>query len=79
MPKIAMSEHQVPLAANINRLSHLAMGYSDHPKVSWDFSNPEHLVLLVRVACPIGQRANVEQAVFRALWRAISPAWNQRK
>ncbi len=43
-------------------------------KVTWDFSNPDHLVLVVRVACPIGQRAKVEQAVFRQTWRAISPA-----
>lgn len=47
---------------------------SGKTKASWDFSNPEHLVLVVRVACPIGQRANVEQAVFRATWRVISPA-----
>ena len=52
---------------------------SGKTKVSWDFSNPEHLVLVVRVACPIGKRAKVEQAVFRAMWRAISPAWNQRE
>ena len=47
---------------------------SGKTKVSWDFSNPEHLVLVVRVACPVGQRAKVEQAVFRHTWRAISPA-----
>jgi small-conductance mechanosensitive channel len=58
---------------------------SGKTKVSWDFSDPEHLVLVVRVACPIEQRAKVEQAVFRHLWRAISPTsrtfipseWNQ--
>jgi hypothetical protein len=33
MTEIAMSKHQIPLAENISRLSHLAMGYSDHPKV----------------------------------------------
>lgn len=46
---------------------------SGKTKVSWDFSNPEHLVLVVRVACPSGQRAKVEQAVFRDTWRALSP------
>ena len=59
---------------------------SGKTKVSWDFSDPEHLVLVVRVACPIEQRAKVEQAMFRHLWRAISPTsqtsiapeWNQR-
>ena len=59
---------------------------SGKTKVSWDFSDPEHLVLVVRVACPVEQRAKVEQAVFRHLWRAISPTsqtsiapeWNQR-
>jgi hypothetical protein len=34
MTKIAMSKHQIPLAENIKRLSHLAMSYSDHPKVT---------------------------------------------
>lgn len=47
---------------------------SGKTKVSWDFSNPEHLVLVIRVACPVGQRAKVEQAVFRDTWRALSPA-----
>lgn len=47
---------------------------SGKTKVSWDFSNPEHLVLVIRVACPAGQRAKVEQAVFRDIWRALSPA-----
>ncbi|MFY7867315.1 mechanosensitive ion channel family protein [Roseateles sp.] len=46
---------------------------SGKTKVSWDFSNAEHLVLVIRVACPIGQRAKVEQAVFRDTWRALSP------
>lgn len=41
-------------------------------KVSWDFSNPEHLVLVVRVAVRVGQSAKVEQAVFRQTWRAVS-------
>jgi small-conductance mechanosensitive channel len=47
---------------------------SGKTKVSWDFSDPEHLVLVIRVACPVGQRATVEQAVFRDTWRALSPA-----
>jgi hypothetical protein len=47
---------------------------SGRTKVSWGFSNPEHLVLVVRVACPSGQRAKVEQAVFRDTWRALSSA-----
>ena len=47
---------------------------SGRTKVSWDFSDPEHLVLVIRVACPVGQRAKVEQAVFRDTWRALSPA-----
>ncbi|MCV2361232.1 mechanosensitive ion channel family protein [Paucibacter sp. TC2R-5] len=47
---------------------------SGRTKVSWDFSNPEHLVLIVRVACPVDQRAKVEQEVFRHTWRALSPA-----
>jgi small-conductance mechanosensitive channel len=47
---------------------------SGKTKVSWDFSDPEHLVLVIRVACPVGQRAKVEQAVFRDTWRALSPA-----
>jgi hypothetical protein len=46
---------------------------SGKTKVSWDFSNPENLVLVIRVACPVGQRAKVEQAVFRDTWRALSP------
>ncbi len=47
---------------------------SGKTKVSWDFSDPEHLVLVARIACPVEQRAKVEQAVFRHVWRAISPA-----
>jgi hypothetical protein len=27
----------------------------------------------VRVACPVGQRGKVEQAVFRDTWRTIAP------
>ena len=47
---------------------------SGKTKVSWDFSNPEQLVLVVRVASPVEQRAKVEQTVFRQTWRVISPA-----
>lgn len=46
---------------------------SGKTKVSWDFSNPELLVLVIRVACPIEQRVKVEQAVFRDTWRALKP------
>jgi small-conductance mechanosensitive channel len=52
---------------------------SGKTKVSWDFSDPEHLVLVVRVACPSGERAQIEQAVFRETWRSLSapsqPLW----
>jgi len=47
---------------------------SGKTKVSWDFSDPEHLVLVIRVASPITQRAQVEQAVFRDTWHAINQA-----
>ncbi len=46
---------------------------SGKSKVSWDFSDPEHLVLVLRVACPAAQRANVGQAVFRETWRQLAP------
>jgi small-conductance mechanosensitive channel len=46
---------------------------SGKTKVSWDYSNPEHLVLVVRVACPIEERAKVEQSVFRHTWRVLAP------
>jgi small-conductance mechanosensitive channel len=52
---------------------------SGQTKVSWDFSDPEHLVLVIRVACPSAERPKVEQAVFRDTWRALSaptqPLW----
>ena len=52
---------------------------SGKTKVSWDFSDPEHLVLVVRVACPSSERAQIEQAVFRETWRSLSapsqPLW----
>lgn len=44
---------------------------SGRSKVTWDFSDPAQLVLVVRVACPGAERAKVEQAVFRDTWRAI--------
>lgn len=44
---------------------------SGRTKVSWDFANPEHLVLVVRVACPGPERPSVEQAVFRDTWQAL--------
>jgi small-conductance mechanosensitive channel len=46
---------------------------SGKTKLSWDFSDPEHLVLVVRVACPSDERSKVEQLVFREVWRAFSP------
>lgn len=45
---------------------------SGKTKVSWDFSDPEHLVLVIRVACPSDERSRVEQAVFRETWGALS-------
>lgn len=45
---------------------------SGRTKVSWDFSDPEHLVLVIRVACPSDERSRVEQAVFRETWDALS-------
>lgn len=45
---------------------------SGRTKVSWDFSDPEHLVLVVRVACPSVERHAVEQAVFRDTWRSLT-------
>ncbi len=47
---------------------------SGRNKVFWDFSDPEHLVLVVRLACPGFERSAVEQAVFRATWKALAPA-----
>lgn len=44
---------------------------SGRTKIMWDFSNPEHLMLIVRVACPADQRLKVEQAVFRETWRSL--------
>ena len=52
---------------------------SGKTKVSWDFSDPEHLVLVIRVACPSDERSRVEQAVFRETWGALpqptAPLW----
>ena len=44
---------------------------SGRNKVLWDFSDPEKLMLVVRVACPSDLRLKVEQAVFRDTWRAL--------
>lgn len=44
---------------------------SGRSKVLWDFSDPEHLMLVVRVACPSTMRLKVEQSVFRDTWRAL--------
>lgn len=49
---------------------------SGKTKISWDFSDPEQLLLVVRVACPSDERARVEQAIFRDTWRTLAPcAW----
>lgn len=49
--------------------------FIDYPsgrnKVTWDFSDPERLLLVVRVACRSADRPKVEQAVFRDTWRAL--------
>ena len=45
---------------------------SGRNKVLWDFSDPDQLMLVVRVACPSDLRLKVEQAVFRDTWRALS-------
>ena len=44
---------------------------SGRNKVLWDFSDPDKLMLVVRVACPSDLRVKVEQAVFRDTWRAL--------
>jgi small-conductance mechanosensitive channel len=44
---------------------------SGRTKVSWDFSDPEYLVLVLRVACPNTERSKVEQAVFKRVWAAL--------
>lgn len=46
---------------------------SGKTKISWDFSDPEQLLLVVRVACPSDERARVEQAIFRDTWRTLAP------
>ncbi len=46
---------------------------SGKTKVFWDFSHPERLVLVVRVACPSAERHTVTQAVFRDTWKAMAP------
>lgn len=40
-------------------------------KVLWDFSDPQQLLLVVRIACPAQQRLKVEQFIFRETWRAL--------
>lgn len=46
---------------------------SGRTKVRWDFSDPKHLVLVVRVACPNTERGRVDQAVFKGVWAAMQP------
>jgi small-conductance mechanosensitive channel len=45
---------------------------SGKTKVLWDFSDPDHLVLVVRVACPSKERSKVEQLVFKDTWRNLA-------
>ena len=40
-------------------------------KVLWDFSDPQQLLLVVRIACPAQQRLKVEHFIFRETWRAL--------
>ena len=47
---------------------------SGRTRIRWDFSDPEHLVLVVRVACPHDERGRVEQAIFKAVWQALQAA-----
>lgn len=54
-------------------LEHFIDFPSGKTQVSWDFSDPEHLVLVIRVACPRHRRSEVEQAVFRETWKALMP------
>lgn len=51
---------------------------SGKTKLSWDFSDAEHLALSIRVACPTAERARVEQAVFREIWRKLAPSGASR-
>lgn len=44
---------------------------SGRNKVLWDFSDPDQLMLVVRVTCPSHLRLKVEQSVFRNTWQAI--------
>lgn len=46
---------------------------SGRNKILWDFSDPEQLMLVIRVACPSHLRLKVEQAVFRDTWRILRP------
>mgnify|MGYP000853277940 CR=1 FL=1 len=45
---------------------------SGKTKVLWDFSDPDHLVLVVRLACPSKERSKVEQLVFKDTWRNLA-------
>ncbi|MCV2349611.1 mechanosensitive ion channel family protein [Paucibacter sp. Y2R2-4] len=71
----ATAAWQEEAIAHFRKLS--AENFIDLPsgktKLSWDFSNPEHLFLSIRIACPTGLSASVEQTVFRDTWRALAP------
>ena len=51
---------------------HFIVFPSGKNKVLWDFSDPEHLVLVVRVACPSKESSKVEQLVFKDMWRNLA-------
>ena len=44
---------------------------SGRNKILGDFSDPDQLMLVIRVACPSHLRLKVEQAVFRDTWRTL--------
>lgn len=43
---------------------------SAKPRVLWSAGDGKHHVLSVRYACPVEQRLNTEQAIFRSFWSA---------
>lgn len=47
---------------------------SGQTRISWDFADPQHLVLVVRVVCPHDERGRVEQAIFKEVWQALHTA-----
>jgi len=43
-------------------------------RVFWDFTDPERLLLCVRLACPEKMRLKVGQDIFKATWLALRPS-----